>query len=43
MPNSIRSSQPEVWDVIESKFTVIRAFPGTLGGGTIYVSKSKGK
>ncbi len=43
MPNSIRSSQPEVWDVIESKFTVIRAFPGTLGGGTIYVSKSNGK
>ena len=43
MPNSIRSSQPEVWDVIESKFTVIRAFPGTLGGGTIYVSKSNGQ
>ena len=41
MPNSIRTSQPEVWDVIESKFTVVRAFPGTLGGGTIYVSKSK--
>ncbi len=41
MPNSIRTSQPEVWDVIESKFNVVRAFPGTLGGGTIYVTKSK--
>jgi mannosyltransferase len=41
MPNSIRSSQPEVWNVIETRFTVVRAFPGTLGGGTIYVSKSK--
>jgi len=42
MPNSIRASQPEVWNIIESKFTVVRSFPGTLGGGTIYVSKSKG-
>ena len=41
MPNSIRASQPEVWNVIESNFTVVRAFPGTLGGGTIYVTKSK--
>jgi mannosyltransferase len=43
MPSSIRSSQPEIWDVIESRFTVVRSFPGTLGGGTIYVSKSKGR
>jgi mannosyltransferase len=41
MPGSIRSSQPEVWGVIQSRFAVVRAFPGTLGGGTIYVSKSK--
>ena len=41
MPNSIRTSQPEVWEAIQSKFTVVRAFPGTLGGGTIYVTKSK--
>jgi mannosyltransferase len=42
MPNSIRTSQPEIWYVIESKFTVVRTFPGTLGGGTFYVSKSIG-
>ncbi len=41
MPNSIRTSQPEVWAIIENRFTVVRAFPGTLGGGTIFVSKSK--
>ena len=41
MPNSIRTSQPEVWNVIENEFTVVQAFPGTLGGGTIYVAKSK--
>jgi mannosyltransferase len=41
MPNSIRSSQPEVWNVVETRFSVVHAFPGTLGGGTIYVSKSE--
>jgi len=40
MPNSIRISQPEVWAIIEKNFTLVRAFSGTLGGGTIYVSKS---
>jgi hypothetical protein len=41
MPNYIRTSQPELWKVIETRFTVIRSFPGTLGAGTIYVIKSK--
>jgi uncharacterized membrane protein len=41
MPGSIRTSQPEVWEMIQSSFTLVRAFPGTLGGGTIYVSKAK--
>lgn len=41
MPNAVRTSQPEVWEVIQSKFTLIQTFPGTLGGGAIYVSKSK--
>ncbi|MGC2108201.1 MAG: glycosyltransferase family 39 protein [Candidatus Korobacteraceae bacterium] len=41
MPTSIRSSQPELWQEIETKFTLVRRFPGTLGGGDIYVSKSR--
>ena len=41
MPNSIRASQPEIWEAIQSNFTVVRTFPGTLGGGDIFVSKSK--
>jgi uncharacterized membrane protein len=39
MPGSIRSSQPELWEAIENNFTVVRKFPGTLGGGDIYVSR----
>jgi mannosyltransferase len=41
MPNSIRASQPELWGAIQDRFTLVRTFPGTLGGGTIYVTKSK--
>ena len=40
MPASIRASQPELWRAIDSNFTVVRRFPGTLGGGDIYVSRS---
>jgi mannosyltransferase len=41
MPASIRSSQPELWQQIDNNFTVVRKFPGTLGGGDIYVSRSR--
>jgi len=41
MPSSIRSSQPELWRQIVSNFAVVRRFPGTLGGGDIYVSRSR--
>ena len=40
MPASIRASQPELWRAIDINFTVVRKFPGTLGGGDIYVSRS---
>ncbi len=42
MPGSIRSSQPELWSAIESRFSLVRKFPGTLGGGDIYVSRWSG-
>jgi hypothetical protein len=41
MPIYIRASQPDVWDEIESRFTVVRVFGGTLSGGEIFVCKSK--
>ena len=42
MPGSIRASEPELWEAIQSNFALVRAFPGTLGGGAIYVDKSNG-
>jgi hypothetical protein len=41
MPISIRASQPEMWEAIQKNFTITRTFPGTLGGGEIYVCKSR--
>jgi uncharacterized membrane protein len=41
MPIYIRASQPDVWDAIQSRFTLVRVFPGTLSGGEIFVCKSK--
>jgi mannosyltransferase len=40
IPGSIRASEPELWEAIQNKFTLVRTFPGTLGGGAIYVDKS---
>jgi len=42
MPIAVRASQPEIWDEVQTDFTVVRVFPGTLGGGEIYVCKSTG-
>ena len=41
MPIYIRASQPDVWEAIQSRFTVVRVFPGTLSGGEIFVCRSK--
>jgi mannosyltransferase len=43
MPISIRASQPEMWEAIQNNFTITRTFPGTLGGGEIYVCKSRNR
>jgi hypothetical protein len=40
MPISIRANQPGLWDAIQTRFTTVRVFPGTLSGGEIFVCKS---
>ncbi len=41
MPIFIRSRQPEIWNAIESEFTTVRIFRGTLGSGEVYVARTK--
>jgi len=41
MPVSVRAQSPEIWNTIQTQFTMVRVFPGTLAGGEIYVCKSR--
>jgi hypothetical protein len=36
----LQTTFPEIMDAIRRDFRVIKQFPGTLGGGTIYVSRA---
>jgi mannosyltransferase len=40
MPIAVRADHPDIWEVVQAKFTILRVFPGTLAGGEIYVCKS---
>ncbi len=40
-PTHLRSIHPEVFARIEADFEVVRAFPGTVGDGTVYVCRSR--
>jgi len=41
LPAEIRAFQPEVWRTIENEFEIVKSFPGTLGGGEIFVCKTR--
>lgn len=38
----LKASRPEIWKVINTDFEVLKIFPGTLGGGEVYVCKERG-
>lgn len=39
-PIFLESRQPELWNTIQSEFTTVRVFRGTLGGGEVYVCRA---
>jgi hypothetical protein len=41
LPIEVRAYRPEIWEAIEKEFKVVKVFPGTLGGGEVYVLKSE--
>ena len=41
LPIQVRAWHPEVWDAIQKDFEVVKVFPGTLGGGEIYVCRQR--
>lgn len=43
LPVHMKAYLPEIWDVIQRDYEVVRVFPGTLGGGDVTVCRRRGK
>ena len=43
IPIQVKAYRPDVWRVIERDFEVVKVFPGTLGGGEVFVCRQKHK
>jgi 4-amino-4-deoxy-L-arabinose transferase-like glycosyltransferase len=41
IPVQVKAYCPDIWQVIESDFSVVNVFPGTLGGGEVYVCRER--
>jgi len=41
LPIELRAYHPEIWKIIEREFELTKVFAGTLGGGKVYVYRSK--
>jgi hypothetical protein len=41
LPIHVKAWHPEVWDLIQRDFEVVKVFPGTLGGGEVYVCRQR--
>jgi len=41
LPIELKAFHPDVWRVVEANFATVATFPGTLGGGEVYVSQPR--
>ncbi len=41
IPIQLKALNPEFWRMIEEEFEIVKVFPGTLGGGEIYVCRAR--
>ncbi len=37
LPIEVKAYRPDIWRIIENDFKIVKVFPGTLGGGEVYV------
>lgn len=37
----VKSYRPDVWQVIQNDFEIVKVFPGTLGGGEVFVCRPR--
>ena len=41
LPPQLKSSRTELWNTIQKDFETVEIFPGTLGGGAVYVCRQR--
>lgn len=41
LPVALKSANPDIWEVVQKDFDTVKIFPGTLGGGEVYVCRSR--
>jgi hypothetical protein len=41
LPIELKAFHPDVWRVVEERFEPVATFPGTLGGGEVYVCRQR--
>jgi hypothetical protein len=41
IPIQVKAYCPEIWDEVEKDYQVVKVFPGTLGGGEVYVCQKR--
>jgi hypothetical protein len=39
LPIHLKAYHPEIWELINNDFKIVKVFPGTLGGGEVYVCR----
>jgi hypothetical protein len=43
LPEDLRAFHPDLWSEVHADFDTIKIFPGTLGGGEVYVCRERSK
>ena len=41
LPIELKAAHPDIWKIVEADFETIKIFPGTLGGGEVYVCRDR--
>jgi hypothetical protein len=41
LPEELRAFHPDLWKAVNTDFDTVRIFPGTLGGGEVYVCRER--
>ena len=41
LPIELQAAHPDLWKTVQSDFETVKVFPGTLGGGEVYVCRNR--